>query len=295
VLIEKLTTGGGISVRGVNFSKPLPAETSRQLSGLYEAHGLLVIRDQKLTKAQLVEATEPFGGPEHHPAVDDSDPEVPGVTVISTRGPGGETLPDDAAALVGDIDFHTDQAYITAPNRGKLLYAVDVPEKGGLTGFIDGTKTYEELPETVKARIDGLHVIQSWRHAQETIHRNRSYRHEGGTVLADDRFPDIAYPIVVVHPHSGQKVLNVPPLWCSGVVELPGAEGQELVDELKHHILQPKYAYWHRYMSGDVVGWDNWRFLHAAGGTPGRYLRTLWSVVIRGGPQIGEKLSDANS
>jgi taurine dioxygenase len=288
--IEKLTPTHGIAVSGVDLSQPLPPEISRGLSDLFETYGLIAIRNQELTKAQLVAATEPFGGPEYHPAVDDTDPEVPGVTVISTRGPTGETLPENGAALVGDVDWHTDQAYITAPNRGKLLYAIDIPEEGGLTGFIDGTQTYDALPEATKGRINGLHVVQSWRHAQATIARNRGFRHEGEKVLADDRFPDVAYPMVVAHPHSGNKSLNVPPLWASGILEMPGPEGTALLDELKAHIVRPEFAYWHRYTLGDVVAWDNWRFLHAAGGTPGRYSRTMWSVVIRGGPEIGQHI-----
>jgi taurine dioxygenase len=294
MLIQKLPAGSGAEVTEVDLSQPLAPDISHRLSEAFEVHGLLVICGQNLTKHQLVAATEPFGGPEYRPPADDCDPEVPGVTVITTRRPDGTTAPEDNGELIGQIGWHSDQAYVTAPNRGKLLYSVEVPEQGGLTGFIDGVATYEALPEALKARIDGLHVVQSWNHAQETIAKNRAYRRDGDRVLADNRFPDVAYPIVRQHPISGQKSLNMPPLWASGIVEMPGAEGRALRDELIAHIVQPQFAYWHRYRTGDVVAWDNWRFLHAASGTPASYRRTLWSVVIRGGPQIGQPL-DLNS
>jgi taurine dioxygenase len=200
-------------------------------------------------------------------------------------------MPEETDALVGDINWHTDQAYITRPNRGKLLYAVEVPEKGGMTGFIDGKRAYDALPDELKRKIDGLHVIQSWEFAQATIARNRQYRAEGNTVLAPSRFRNMAYPIALTHPFTGKRALNVPPLWAAGIVELPGDEGRALLEQLIAHILQPYFAYWHVYKPGDVAVWDNWRFLHAAGSTPGRFVRTLWSVVIQGGPELGVELA----
>jgi taurine dioxygenase len=285
----------GLEILGVDLSAPLDPALSQQLGKLYDQHGLLVIRDQHLTKRQLVEATHPFGGPELHPPADDTDPDAPGVSIISTRGAFGDVVPQEVEELVGDIDWHTDQAYIVAPNRGKLIYAVEVPEVGGKTGFLDGQRTYEALPHALKERIDGLHVIQSWRHAQATIARNKAYRIEGEKVLADDRFPDIAHRLVHEHPRTGRKVLFVPPLWSSGILELPGEEGRALLDELIAHIRKPEFAYWHSYRPGDLLAWDNWRFLHAAGGTPGKYRRTMWTVVIRGGPVFGRIIEPGES
>ena len=60
--------------------------------------------------------------------------------------------------------------------------------------------------------------------------------------------------------------------------------------ELKAHVLQPQFQYWHDYRVGDAVLWDNWRSLHAASGTPGKYVRTLWSIVIDAGPEIGRPM-----
>jgi taurine dioxygenase len=74
---------------------------------------------------------------------------------------------------------------------------------------------------------------------------------------------------------------------------MPGAGGATLLEELKQHITQPKFQYWHSYRVGDAVIWDNWRFIHAASGTPGRYVRILWKVVIQGGPAFGRALPKA--
>lgn len=290
MIIEPLSSRGGASVSGIDFSEPLSEDESFQLRAAFEEHGLVVIRGQTLTKQQLAAATEPFGGPDLSPPAEDCDPKAPGVSEIRTRGPNGEVIHQDDDALLGETGWHSDHAYITMPNRGKLLYAVEVPEERGGTGFIDGFATYDALPDATKQRIEGFHVIQSWAHAQATIASNMAYRDKGESMLAADRFADVAYPLVLTHPVSGRKALNCPPLWAAGIVELPGEEGQALVDELITHLTSSQFVHWHRYEPGDIAAWDNWRYLHAAEGTPGRYARLMWSVVIRGGPVIGREI-----
>ncbi len=287
--VTRLSQLGGVSIEGVDLSRPLPADQSAEIMRLYDEEGLVVVRGQTLTKPQLITATDPFGGAAIKSVVDDSDD---GVTVLSTRGADGTVAPADEDALIGYVDWHTDQAYVTAPNRGKLLYAVTIPPEGGKTGFVDGQRTYAALSDEMKARIAGLHVVQSWRKATESIQRNRGFFKNNDKELALDRFPDVAYPLVMTHPKTGRHILNVPPLWASRILELPEGEGQALLDQLFAHIRRPEFAYWHSYAPGDVVGWDNWRYLHAGSGTPGRYPRTLWTTVIRGGPVIGKLVEE---
>jgi taurine dioxygenase len=293
--VHKLSDAGGVEVEGVDLSHRYPPNEAQAIGRLYDEHGLVVFRDQNLTKQQLVDATEFFGGCMIDPPATARDPDVPGIVVISTRGTTGNVVPDDPEKLVGDLEWHTDQGYVAAPNRGKILYSVQVPEEGGKTGFIDGQLTYQALPEEMKSRIDKLHVIQSWNRAESYTSRNRAYRVDGEKQMSQNRFPDMVFPLVYPHPKTAAKILNVPPIWVVGVLEIPGAEGDELVEELKRHVLQPKFQYWHQYRAGDAVIWDNWRSLHAASGTPGRYVRTLWSVVIKNGPELGYPLSGSHA
>jgi taurine dioxygenase len=281
----------GVSVEGVDLAAPRNPAEDVALKRLFDVHGLVVFRGQSLTKAELVAAGAPFGGTMMNKAAVVYDADSPGLTVISTRGPHGDVEPEDPDKLIGDLEWHTDQGYLTHPNRGKILYCVAAPEAGGMTGFIDGQVTYKALPEATKRRVEGLHVIQSWRRSEAYLARNRDYRIKGHREMAADRFPDVAYPLVYPHPVTGAKVLNAPPLWCDGVVELPGREGEALVEELVAHVREPRFHYWHRYREGDAVLWDNWRFVHGASGAPGRYVRTLWSITLLAGPQIGRELS----
>jgi taurine dioxygenase len=291
--ITKLSEHAGVAVEGIDLSAPRTAAEDRRLADLYNTHGLVVFKGQKLTKRQLVDACAPFGGAMIDVPAISPDPECPGITVISTRRADGKVEAQDPEKLVGDLEWHADQCYVPVPNRGKFLYAVEVPEEGGMTGFIDNQETYQALPEAMKRRIEGLHVIQDWDQAERYLARNRAYRIDGETMMRAKQFPEVVYPLVYPHPITGAAVLNMVPLFAAGIVEAPGAEGEALLQELIEHVKQERFQYWHRYDLGDCLIWDNWRSVHAASGTPGRYIRTLWSVVINGGPAIGRYLAEA--
>jgi taurine dioxygenase len=293
MLVHRLSDLGGVEVDGVDLTAPRTAEEDRALLALFNEHGLVVFRGQKLTKRQLVEAGAPFGGTMLNVPVPAAEPETPAVSVLSNRGADGDIVPEDPDKLYGAAGWHTDQGYVVAPNRGKILYGVQVPEEGGMTGFIDGQTTYAALSDHLRSRIEGLHVVQSWDHLRPEASDERKYRRDGEKELTRGRFADVLYPIVYPHPFTGAKVLNFPPMWAARIAEMPGPEGEAVARAIVEHITQTKFQYWHRYRLGDAVLWDNWRFLHAASGTPGRYARTVWSIALQSGPMIGRALATA--
>lgn len=289
--VGKLSDLGGVEVRGVDLAAPRRADLDRTLAALFEEHGLVVFRDQKLTKQQLVDAGARFGGAVLRKPLVADDPEALGISVLSTRGADGDIVPDDPDKVLGDAAWHTDQGYLPAPNRGKILYGVQVPEEGGMTGFIDGYAAYAALPDDLRMRVENLHVVQSWDHLK--LSNDRRYRRDGEKELIPGRFPDVLYPIVYPHPISGRKVLNFPPMWAAGIAEMPGPDGEALARTMVEQITNPNLQYWHRYQLGDAVLWDNWRYLHKAGGAKARYVRTLWSITLNSGPEIGRVAAPA--
>ena len=119
--VRPLSDKGGVEVTGVDLSKPSPAQnaTVRQL---YDEHGLVVFREQNLSKQQLVDSGAAFGGTMIDPPATVRDPDVPGIVVISTRGTTGNVVPKDGEALVGDLEWHTDQGYVPAQDRLGFIF-----------------------------------------------------------------------------------------------------------------------------------------------------------------------------
>jgi len=291
-MLQIKPTPFGAEISGIDLAQPADQATQRALLDAFNEYGLVIFHDQKLTKKELVAASLSFGELEIHPLTNAIDKEVPEILVISTRGTMGDVAPENKEELVGRIDWHTDLAYVPVPNRGALIYGVENPPEGGMTGFIDRQATYAALSDDMKRKIEGLSVIQSWRYAQESISKNPSFRtDEGAKMLALDKFPDLAAPLVYAHPANGRKILNVTPMWSSGIVEMPGEEGRKLLDELIRHSLQPQFIYWHKYKAGDAVLWDNWRQMHAASGTKGRHKRLMWRTTFKGSVEFGRPMT----
>lgn len=291
-----LSNAGGVVLSGVDVARPLDTAQQAELRRFFDEEGLVVLPGQTLNKQQLVAATFVLGEPEIHPLKNAIDRHVPEILVISTHGRDGDVAPDNEDSLIGQIDWHTDLGYMTVPNRGALIYGIHLPPEGGMTGFIDRQRTYEALPDALKQRIEGLTVIQSWRHAQESIAKNPSFRtDEGAKMLELDRFPDLGYPLVYAHPVNGRKVLNVTPMWASGIAGMSVKEGRGLLDELIAHSLQKQFIYWHSYHAGDLVIWDNWRMMHAASGTRGRHRRLMHRTTIKGDVTFGTVLDPAHA
>lgn len=285
---RKLDTACGAEITGFNAGRPISAMDAEELRALLREYGLLIVRDQDLSKQQQVEFSRVFGELAIHPLAHQVDPEVPELLVLDSHGRDGNIEPENPEEVVGLIDWHSDLAYVAKPNYAGLLHGRILPPEGGLTGFVDRQATYEALPEDVKAEIDGLTVVQSWRHSQEQIAKNPAFRtDEGAKVMNLDLFPDLGFPLVFAHPMTGKKVLNVAHMWSSEIVELPGAKGHALLDQLLDHTIKPEFVYWHSHRQGDVVIWDNYRMIHAASGTKGKYRRQMYRTTIDGNVELG--------
>lgn len=294
--LSPLNAAFGLSIEGLDCSGPFDDRAAGELRAALREHGLLIFRNQQLNKAEQVEFSRLFGSLEIHPLAQQVDPDEPALLVLDSHGRDGNIEPEDPEGIVGQIDWHTDLAYVPKPNFAGVLHGRILPPEGGRTGFVDRAATYDALPQSLKERIDGLTVVQSWRHSQELISKNPAFRSdEGAKVLQMDLFPDLGFPLVVRHPMTGRHILNVTKMWSSAIVELPGAAGEDLIAELLAHSLQDRFVYWHSYAPGDLLLWDNYRMMHAAGGAKGKYRRQLYRTTIAGEHTIGGLPLDGTS
>src|SRR5690606_14259542 len=157
--------------------------------------------------------------------------------------------------------FHTDSSCHAMPTKWSLLpgHAVPPPEAGGDTKFADARAAYADLPQAMKARIDGLAGIHDfW--------EGRRYAGLKGEITPEMRrlipFQPVAHPLVRVMPGGG-KALYVGG-HCIGVVGMEAEEGRTLVEQLYAHATQAKYVYRHGWRRHDLTIWDNRCTMHAA-------------------------------
>lgn len=138
-----------------------------------------------------------------------------------------------------------------------ILYAIEVPDKGGETGFSNQCQAYDELSEDLKERIRDRILIHD--HVHNSTGAVTPNWEEQESALET---PGGRHPITVSHHATGLKHMFLGRRPYAYIVGLPLDENEELLDQLWAHATQEKFAWHHAWNVGDLVVWDNWSTLH---------------------------------
>ena len=248
----------GAEIVGVDLSEEIDDETFHAIDAAYNAHTVLVFRNQRLTPAQHLRFARRFGELEVSPRTQFALPGHPEVLILSN-------ILDADGRLIGNADagrtWHTDLSYTATPPRGSLLYAVEVPtdargEALGDTLFVSTAAAYEALPTARQQALLGLRAV----------HRAGAKQYAPGSQLADavKDLPDVIHPVIRTHPVTGRRAIYVRAGECVGVFGLPEADALALIRELSYWVTRPEFLYRHRWRVGDLLMWDNCCAQHLA-------------------------------
>ena len=247
------TDGGcGAEVSGVDLN----ALSDTEVEGIADAqakHGVVFFRDQRLTPDGHLAAAERFG-PINVNRFFTPVPEQPRVALV-LKEPEHETN-------IGGV-WHTDHSYDQVPALGSMLYALEVPSRGGDTLFANMCRAYEALSPELRNKVEGLRAIHSSRHVFGT----KGYHAEKGDeryLNAEQATQDAVHPIVIRHPRSGAAALYVNPVFTIRIEGWTDSESKALLEQLYEVALQPEHTYRFRWQAGSVAFWDNRATWHYA-------------------------------
>jgi taurine dioxygenase len=252
------------------------ARPFRELWDAFFAAQVLVIRGQRLSPSEFLNFARQFGRPEPHVIDQFHHPEHADILLLSNRTKDGQPI---GLADAGTY-FHTDYSYLEVPARATLLYSIEVQKKGGDTLFADQYSAYDDLPATLKRRIDPLVALHHYGNRDDLDRSSRT----AASVLTEEqegRMNWVRHPVVRRHPITGRKALYAVSGSSFGVEGVPEDEAIELLDELKRHATQQKYQVRLKYGVGDLVIWDNASLLHSATLTDADDPRTLWRITVK--------------
>jgi taurine dioxygenase len=282
--IEPLDAPFGAVARGVDLSRGIDPEHLRVLVDALHAHRVLIIPGQALTEDQYFAFGAQWGRPYPHFMDHLRMPGYPAMMAI------GNTLDKDRDPGVrnGAAYWHTDQAYEVEPCSATMLYAVEVPERGGETMVADLVAAWEALSPAEQAELEGLRAIHVYGGAAGRDGEQHAVPLTDPGQAA--RVPAVTQPIVRAHPATGRKSLFAVAGTAVGIEGMPAAEGGALLRRLKAHATQDRFVLRYRYAVGDVAIWDNAQTLHSAvpidfaESAPQR--RLLWRISVKGLPPI---------
>jgi taurine dioxygenase len=259
----------GAEVRGLDLRQEIDQATAADLYAAWLKHHVLVVRGQTLAAEDQRRFANLFGEiqpPRSRPGQRDPNNPVMWIANATIDGQRGE-LPE------GDMQFHADQCYYENPAKGAILYALEIPSRGGNTLFASTYAAYDSLSPQLRARADTMQVLFLYDYQKNA---NR----KAPSDWADA--PRYVHPAVVVHPETGRRTLLVNRLMADSIVGLPRQESDALIDELCRAAERPEHIYEHVWRVGDVLIWDNRCTLHARTDFDPAERRVLRRIALHG-------------
>jgi len=248
--IRKLDAPYGAEVTGLDASATPDDDTITVLSQAFYEHGVLLFPELEFDFAEQQRLAEVLvgWGPDEWTETEKGSPG----NYISNRE-------ENATSATGKIQYHTDGMWSDEPFDLVSLYAMEVAPDAAPTTFASMANGWDLLPADLKARVEGFHAVQGEGHYMvpdgEEIDEYSKAEHEGG----HSRVTPLAMP----HPKTGRTLLYITEQQTRTIVEVPGAEGRELLQELYGYLYSPENVMQHTWTDKQFVAWDNIAVQHA--------------------------------
>ena len=246
----------GAEVTGVD----LRSISEREFAEIHRAwieNLVLLFRGQKLDDDDLIGFSRRFGALDWAPVQEtgrrfvEGKPEIYVVSNVTENG-----VPIGSLGS-GEAVWHTDMSYIPDPPKASMLYALEIPPKGGDTGFVNMYRAYEGLPESLKRKIESLKL------KHDGTYNSGGYLRQGVEAV-DDPVNSVGavHPLVCRHPESGRRALYLGRRRNAYIAGMPLQESESLLDEIWSYATRDELTWYNQWRVGDLVMWDNRCTMH---------------------------------
>ncbi len=265
----------GATIRGVDLTRPLDADTVAEIRRVWLAHHVLSFPDQPLSNEDLERFTLYFGPFGDDPFI----APIPGHDhIIAVKRTAQETAPVFAES------WHSDWSFQVHPPAGTCLFAITIPPVGGDTLFANQHAALEQMPSDLRARIEGKRAV----HTAATAYAPDGFY--GDADLASGRSMDIRpspdanvmhhHPIIKPHPETGREGLFGCVGYIVGIEDMEQKDATALLAEVYRWQTRPDFQYRHKWSANMLVMWDNRSVLHMATGGYQGHDRLLHRTTI---------------
>ena len=285
--VVPLTQHIGAEIRGLDLREQPDEETTRAIYQAWLDHLVIVFPGQKLSPEDLIRVTGYFGElgeedyltlmmklifalsrpPKYFPKGYSSL--LPGIMLISNIRENGEpigALPD------GEIMFHHDMIHAEIPSKATLLYSVEIPSTGGNTLFASGYAAYETLDPAIRDRLEGRKAMHHYNYGST----------QRGDSRGTEAFAECSHPVFRTHEDTGRKAVYVNRLMTTGVLDMPPAQSEPLLNAVFEHSEKRDFVYEHVWRVGDLLLWDNRCSSHARTDFPTNERRLMLRTTVKG-------------
>ena len=265
----------GASVTGLDLSRPVSTDVATEIRSAWLQHHVLAFPDQQMGDDDLERFTRLFGPFGDDPFI----AQIPGRKhIIAVKRAADETAPIFAES------WHTDWSFQEKPPAGTCLYGITIPPQGGDTLFANQHLALEQMPDTLRQRIEGKYAIHSARNAYAPAgfygEQDRASGRSMDIRPSADAEATQLHPIIARHPETGREALFGCAGYIIGIEGMEQAEAWELMTEIFRWQTQPQFQYRQKWKSNMLVMWDNRSLLHMATGGYKGFDRLLHRTTI---------------
>ena len=274
--MRTLSSTTGCEIQNIDLCEPLAKENREEILDAFYGHVLLLFRGQDLTEDQQVRFATNFGqlgkrtvgARLQKPGESAYTKPVMLVTNRSDEGPAGGI----ASFGDGDMWFHHDTCFYEIPNIVTMLYAIEVTSRGGLTRISNMYKAYDNIPRSLREKLEGRTVLQ--------VYDYNRYRIDPKVDLSGAR--KYSQPIFVRHPVTQKKALYVNRTMTAHIEGMKKSESDAILDDLFDIAEDEGIIYDHKWNVGDLLMWDNLCSSHARTDFPSEERRILRRCTVAG-------------
>ncbi len=189
--------------------------------------------------------------------------------LISNIRENGEpigALPD------GEMMFHHDMIHAEVPSKATLLYSVEIPSAGGNTLFASGYAAYDTLEPAIRRKLEGRKAMHHYNYGST----------QKGDSRGTEAFAECTHPVFRTHEDTGRKAVYVNRLMTMGIVDMPQAESEPLLNAVFDHAEKREFVYEHVWRVSDLLLWDNRCSSHARTDFPSTERRLMLRTTVQG-------------
>jgi taurine dioxygenase len=260
ISVTPLTGSIGAEIGGVDLAAPLSNSQAAEIHAAFLEHHVIFFRNQDLSAPDRQKAAARlFGEPVSIPFVKSlaDHPEI--IDIVKE--------PEDVGKYNFGGNWHTDTTFLEAPALGALLYALEVPSRGGDTLFADMSAAYDTLSDGLKSTLDGLRALHTGKRSYGSQSKFQGGKNQSVSMQIDateegDKL--VSHPVVRTHPETGRKSLFVNPNYTVSFDGWTEVESKPLLDFLQAHAIRDEFVCRFRWDAGSVAVWDNRCTMHRA-------------------------------
>ena len=210
--------GLGARLLEIDLAQALSDTDFAALLAALGEHGVLSAPAQSMDAAQLAALGARLGTLEVNVANRYHAPGIPEVMILSNKR-------DAAGNAVGLGDagqgWHTDMSYSADIALANILHAKEVPVRDGKalgsTRFLDMHAAAADLPDDIRARIQGRRALHDFEKFWDMVRRRPGSERGPLTPEQRARKPPVWQPLLRRHPITGREVLYCNPGYATRI------------------------------------------------------------------------------